>query len=89
MSTTDSLPPADPSARPVLELLDGFRASKALFVAVSFGLFDRLHQGAAGLDELASERGLAPHALERLLGFLVSRGLLALNEAGEYSNTGT
>jgi len=87
MSIADSLPPADPSARPVLELLDGFRASKALFVAVSFGLFDRLHQGAAGLDELASERGLASHALERLLGFLVSRGLLVLNEAGEYSNT--
>ena len=32
----------DPDARLVLDIIDAFRASKAVFTAVSMGLFDRL-----------------------------------------------
>ena len=34
----------DPDARVVWDLLDGFRASKAAFTAVSLGVFDHLHK---------------------------------------------
>ncbi len=77
--------PASDSAV-VLALMDGFRASKALFTAVSWRLFDRLYDREASLDELAAELNAPPHALERLLGFLASQGLLAIND-GKFKNT--
>lgn len=80
MATPDSV------ARPVLELLDGFRASKALFVAVSLGIFDRLHERAQTTPELAVELDCAPHALERLLGVLAAKGLLAVDPHGRFRN---
>ena len=80
------MPLPDPTARPVLELMDGFRASKALFVAVSLGIFDRLHEAGRTTAELAAELDCAPHALERLLGFLASRSLLEIDEDGVLRN---
>ncbi len=76
----------DPVARPVLELLDGFRASKALFVAVSLGVFDRLHAGSRTAAGLAADLACAPHALERLLGALAAKGLLSADAHGRFSN---
>jgi acetylserotonin O-methyltransferase len=76
----------DPVARPVLDLMDGFRASKALFVAVSLGLFDRLHAGRRTAEDLAAELGCAAHALERLLGALAAKGLLSADEHGRFAN---
>lgn len=80
------MPLPDPVARPVLELIDGFRASKALFVAVSLGVFDRLHERGRTTAELATELDCAPHALERLLGALAAKGLLTVDPHGRFSN---
>ena len=43
MPDKPNLPEPDPDAQVVLNLLDGFRASKAVFTAVSLGVFDQLH----------------------------------------------
>jgi acetylserotonin N-methyltransferase len=64
-------------AQPVLDLIEAFRASKAMFTAVSLGIFDRLEQGPAGARELAAEKGCHADALERLLDACVALGLLA------------
>jgi len=64
----------------------GFRASKAMFTAVELGLFDDLHQSHETTQSLAHKHGLAEHALERLLGFLASQGLLQLDQEGKWSN---
>lgn len=77
----------DPAAQPVIDLMDGFRASKALFVAVDLRLFDRLHERPQTLQELATELGAPQHALERLLGYCVSQGLLRRDEANRFANT--
>lgn len=80
------MPTPDPVARPVLELIDGFRASKALFVAVSLGIFDKLHQQGRTTAELAADLDCAPHALERLLGALAAKGLLSVDPHGRFTN---
>lgn len=83
----DPRPPADSAAaQPVLALLDGFRASKALFSAVELGLFDRLHQAPTSGPDLASSQGLEVHALERLLAFLASQGLIDRDPQGRWIN---
>ena len=79
----------DPAALPVLQLMDGFRASKALFVAVELRLFDRLHAAPSSLPELSAAFGAPERALERLLGYLVSQALLTRGEDGRYTNTET
>jgi acetylserotonin N-methyltransferase len=73
-------------AQPVLDLMDGFRASKALFTAVSLRLFDRLHGAPSTCAALADALNCAPHALERLLGACAGLGLLSVSN-GTYANT--
>jgi acetylserotonin N-methyltransferase len=70
----------DPAA--VLDLLDAFRRSKAMFTAVSLGIFD---QTPANLEMLAEKTGANPAALERLLDACVGLGLLS-KQGGAYSN---
>jgi hypothetical protein len=53
MPDKPNLPDLDPDAQVVLNLLDGFRASKAVFTAVSLGVFDHLHESSATCNELA------------------------------------
>ena len=48
---SSSLP--DPS--PVIELIESFRRSKAMFAAVSLGIFDLLERGPGDLATLAVE----------------------------------
>ena len=81
------MPYPDPESEAIVSLMDGFRASKALFTAVQLGLFDRLEGKASNCEELAAETECAPHALERLLGFCAARGLLAVDAQGLYRNT--
>ncbi len=83
----ERMPSPDPESEAVVALMDGFRASKALFTAVELGIFDRLHDGAATCEALAAETGCAPHALERLLGFCAARGLLIRDAQGFYRNS--
>jgi acetylserotonin N-methyltransferase len=82
---TDKATNADPAAQVVLDLIDGFRASKSVFTAVSLGVFDRLHEGAATCSELATRLQCSPGALDRLLGACASLGLLE-NDGGRYKN---
>ena len=75
----------DPEARQILALLDGFRASKAVFTAVSLGVFDRLHERPAACADLADALGVQAWELERLLGACVGLGFLRI-EYGQYRN---
>jgi len=75
----------DADVQLVIDLMDGFRASKAVFTAVSLGVFDRLHQGPATCAELAREFDCRPEALERLLGACAGLRVLQVEE-GRYHN---
>ncbi|XP_023193113.1 N-acetylserotonin O-methyltransferase-like protein isoform X1 [Xiphophorus maculatus] len=61
----------------ICELMDGFKASKALFTASKFGLFDVLHKK-PGLDaeQIAQEIKASVKGTETLLEACVSLGLL-------------
>lgn len=85
MSSAPELNNPDADARLVFDLIDGFRASKAVFTAVSLGVFDRLHQGDSTCAELAGALGCDPGALKRLLGACASLGLLEVAD-GRYRN---
>ena len=78
-----SLP--DPS--PIIDLIDAFRRSKAMFTAVRMGVFDRLERGPEKLDVLAAEPAASPDGLERLLDGCVGLGLLEKHSDGRYANT--
>lgn len=67
----------------VLDLIDAFRRSKAMFVAVSMGVFEETPGDVA---TLAPRLGANPDALERLLDTCRGLGLLT-KEDGVYRNT--
>ena len=73
----------DPS--PVVDLIEAFRRSKAMFAAVALGVFDRLGEAPADATALAAQIGANGDALERLLDSCVGLGFL-LKESGVYSN---
>jgi acetylserotonin N-methyltransferase len=79
---------APPDPAPVLELLDAFRCSKVLFAAVALGVFDRLEERPATVQELAQALPANTDALERLLNACVFLKLLN-REAERYANTPT
>lgn len=70
----------------VLDLLQAFRCSKAMFAAVSLGVFDALATGPKPLDFLAVELKANADALERLLDACVGLQLLDKDSQG-YRNT--
>lgn len=78
-----------PDPAPVLELIDAFRRSKAMFAAVSLGVFEALRDGSSDAVRLAA-RLLGSNApadpLERLLDACAGMGLLS-KEDGAYLNT--
>ena len=80
MNAPQAPSPLDSDSRLALELIDGMRASKATFTAVSLGIFDLLHDGPVSLDQLAGRLECPPHALERLLGACCGLGLLDLRD---------
>lgn len=69
----------------ILDLIESFRRSKALFTAASLGVFDRLSGAWATAAELAAEQGLNEEALGRLLDGCAALGLLE-KEDGRYTN---
>ena len=79
--TTDG---ADPTA--ILDLLVAFRKSKAMFAAVSLGVFDALEAGPKAAAPLAAELRAHPDALARLLDACVGLGLLT-HAGGGYATT--
>ena len=74
-----------PDPAPVLDLIESFRRSKAMFAAVSLGVFDALAAGDKPLADLARELACSEDGLERLLDTCVCLGLLKKAE-GMYGN---
>ncbi|XP_053912682.1 probable bifunctional dTTP/UTP pyrophosphatase/methyltransferase protein isoform X3 [Cuculus canorus] len=71
----------------ILELMDGFRASKALFVASKLKIFDHLKdKGPLKAVNIANEIGTSVCGTERLLDACAALGLLEKTTQG-YSNT--
>jgi acetylserotonin N-methyltransferase len=70
----------------VLDLIQAFRSSKAMFAAVSLGVFDALTSGPKPLRVLADELKANSDALERLLDACVGLQLLDQDHQG-YHNT--
>lgn len=78
---------ADPTG--VLDLIHGFRASRALFTAVNLGVFDHLlTDKSMNPDDLAILTGTAPEPLGRLLAACCALGMLSKDGEG-YRNTPT
>jgi acetylserotonin N-methyltransferase len=49
-----------PDPAPVIDLIEAFRRSKAMFAAVSLGVFDRLAEARTDAATLAAQIGLIP-----------------------------
>jgi|SoiMethySBSTD1v2_1073268.scaffolds.fasta_scaffold30889_6 acetylserotonin N-methyltransferase len=77
-------PPPDPTV--VLDTLEAFRRSKAMFAAVELGVFDALTAGHRTAAELANELRCNEDALRRLLDACVGLGLL-VREGERHGNT--
>jgi ubiquinone/menaquinone biosynthesis C-methylase UbiE len=77
-------PENDPS--PLLTFAVGYQISQALFVAIDLGLFTLLESRPLGLAELARRSGADKGSVKRLLGSLISLGLLVEDGQG-YRNT--
>ena len=77
---------ADPT--PVLDLIEAFRRSKAMFTAVSLGIFDVLESAPASAQSLAASLTADLSALTRLLDACTGLGLLS-KSTDLYSNTET
>jgi acetylserotonin O-methyltransferase len=65
-----------PDSAPIVQLIEDFRRSKVMFVAVSLGVFDALEKRPADAVTLSAELGTLSEPLERLLDACVSLGLL-------------
>ncbi len=74
-----------PDPGPVLALIDAFRSSKAMFVAVSLGVFDSLERVPNSAGKLAEEVQAQGEPMERLLDACVGLGLLNKQD-GIYKN---
>jgi acetylserotonin O-methyltransferase len=74
-----------PDPAPILDLIDAFRRSKAMFAGVALGVFDRLERGPADAATLAADLRSQTEPLERLLDACVALGLVAKRD-GQYAN---
>jgi hypothetical protein len=79
------LPPVSPPRDRLRELSD-FAAPWAIWIAATLRIADHVDAGAARVEDLAKRAGAEPDSLERLLRYLVARGVFA-EEGGAYSNT--
>src|SRR5690348_11131943 len=75
---------ADPA--PILDLIEAFRRSKAMFTAVRLGIFDQLEAEPQSAEKLATKLSLNAGALGRLLDGCLALGLLDRNDQ-IYRNT--
>lgn len=74
-----------PDPSPVTELIEAFRRSKAMFAAVSLGVFDALEPKPRSVNALAEELHVKADPLERLLDACVGLKLLRRHGA-DYEN---
>jgi acetylserotonin N-methyltransferase len=75
-----------PDPTPVLDLLQAFRWSKAMFAAIDLGVFDALDGQPQTLDVLAARLNCSVDGLERLLDACAGLQLLS-KTASVYANT--
>ena len=71
----------------LIDLLNGYRVTQALYVAARLGIADRLADGPQGSEELARATGADAGALRRLLRALVSFGVFAEEADGRFALT--
>lgn len=76
----------DPHAR-MWELMRGFMATQALYVAAQLGVADELAGGPRPVAEIAQRAGADPDAVYRFLRALAGEGVFAEDEPGVFSNT--
>src|SRR5580700_1114487 len=74
-----------PDPQPLLDLNEGFRRSKTMFVAASMGVFDRLHEAPATAAAMAHNLNAHPGSIESLLDACAALGLLR-KENDAYAN---
>jgi hypothetical protein len=73
------------AARERLRDLSDFAAPWAVWIAATLRLADHIEAGAGRRDELADRAAADPDALERLMRYLVARGVFAVHD-GVYAN---
>jgi hypothetical protein len=78
--------PIDELAR-LHRLMTAYLGSKALFTALELGVFDKLEQGPATLEEMQQRLGLARRPTHSLLLALLGENLIERSD-GRYRNTG-
>ncbi len=71
--------------RDISRIAYGFKAAKALFVAIQLDIFGRLSGAPKTLERLCEETGIAGNRLHTFLTALVSLGLLS-KEGDDYAN---
>lgn len=71
---------ADHDVQRLMELINGFRTTQAIYVAVTLGVPDLLRNGAVACDQLAVLTGSNPRALYRLLRALAAIGIMHESE---------
>lgn len=76
----------EPPPVAMLKIIEGFWASRSVYVAAKLGLPDLL-KGAKTTEELAATTGMHAPSLYRLLRALVSIGVFAEDEMGKFSLT--
>lgn len=72
----------------VFDRMFGLLDNKALFIAVELGVPDLLEAGPLSVGRLAEAAGADEDALNRVLRYLVSRGVFRLQRDGRYANNG-
>jgi len=71
---------ADHHIQRLMELINGFRTSQAIYVAVTLGIPDLLWDGVVACDRLAFVTGTHPGSLYRLLRALAAVGIMQETE---------
>ena len=75
-----------PDPGPILDYIEAFRRSKAMFTAVRLGIFDHLEGQPLSAERLAAQLNANAAALDRLLSACVALGLL-VRDGESYRNT--
>ena len=75
-----------PSAA-MLQMIGGFRISRAIYLAAKLGIADLLKDGPKSSEELAQLTGTHAPSLYRVMRALASCGIFAENQQGQFTMT--
>jgi hypothetical protein len=78
---------ADPRADPLVQLINGYQVSQALYAATALGLPDLLREGPRSAEALAAAANAHPQAVRRLLRALCAFGVFTELVDGTFANT--